>query len=103
MKGIVLMIMAAFLTGWSVSAQNMDKGELRVIQDPRVDTLAVISPGFYSFGIQGDNAVNNLRPICRRNENDHISPPDFLPVVRNGMQLIPGLQRRIHAGTIIIL
>ncbi len=33
------MIMAAFLTGWSVSAQNMDKGELRVIQDPRVDTL----------------------------------------------------------------
>ncbi len=39
MKRMVLMLLTAFLVGGAAMSQETEQGELRVIQDPRVDSL----------------------------------------------------------------
>jgi hypothetical protein len=71
-------------------------------QDPIVHGIVVVSTGSDSIRINRDDAVDNLGIITGGNENDHISPSDFLTITMSELQLIPSSQGRIHTGTDVI-
>lgn len=61
------------------------------MKHPRIHTVIVVSPGFYSLPINGDDAVGDLAVLFAGDEGDNISTQNLFTIVRNNPSLSPGL------------
>jgi hypothetical protein len=66
-------------------------------EDPRVHVPVVVSPDSDSARIDTDHAVGDGLACSRSSKNDHVSAPDFSTIVGNNVELVPGVEGRVHA------